>query len=136
MKKKKYILIVPIVVLIVSIIVICYILLTKVDKVNDIVNLNAVNKIVLMDGANGDLVEVTDEQQKKNIINSLDKLELKKYNGEDEDGWIFAIMLGTDNAEIKLTFISVEKCIDSKGNEYIIKNVDDNMKNLCNCFLN
>ena len=78
---------------------------------------------------------MTDEHQKKNIINSLDKLELEKYYGEDEDGWVFAIILDTDKSEIKLTFRGLERCIDSNGKEYIIKNVADNLKNLCNSFL-
>ena len=124
-------------VLIVSIILIVYcVLLTRVNKVSDLVNLDSVNKVVLMDGSNGNYTDVNDEKEMDAIIKSLDKLELKRYHGEDSTGWVFAIILKTNNSEYKITFQGVERCVDDNGNEYIIKNADDNLKNLSESYLN
>ena len=124
-------------VLTVSIILIVYcVLLTRVNKVSDLVNLDSVNKVVLMDGSNGNYTDVNDEKEMDAIIKSLDKLELKRYHGEDSTGWVFAIILKTNNSEYKITFQGVERCVDDNGNEYIIKNADDNLKNLSESYLN
>ena len=110
-------------------------MVTKVKNVNDIVNLDSVNKVAIVNGGNGDIVDVIDENQKKAIIDSLKKLKLSSYDGEATAGWTFAIILSKDDGEVKLVFQGVNRIYTNDGHEYTIKNVDDNLKKICDSFI-
>lgn len=134
MNKKKAIICSISILVVVAIIIFC-ILYIKVRKVNDFMNLDSVKKVSIFNGTNGEIVDVIDDNQKKDIINSLDNLELSSYNGEKMPGWTFAIILSDGEDEVKLTFKGVKRLSINSGCEYTIKNVDDNLQKLCDSFM-
>ncbi len=121
--------IVVIIVVITVIIILCNKSTSDVIEINDLVDLSSIDSIVLVNGRNGDITELFDEEEMKGILNSLHNLKLTKTNSEDNTGWIFALLLTSGNSETKITFIDKDKCkID--GNEYTIQNCDSKLMEL------
>ena len=124
--KKKQGIVIAIIVTIIVLIVVGYNIFTKVNKINDLVDLNSVNNIAIVNGSNGNIVELSDVEEKKGVVSSLDKLKLRKIDSDDSTGWSFAILVKTDKSEVKITFIDKETC-SINGSEYSIENVDTNI---------
>ncbi len=74
--------------------------------------------------------EITDEQQKIDILNGLEQLKLVEIQEEDSTGWTFAIVLETSNSEVKFTFLVEDKCTTGTGEKYQVKNMDTYFKKM------
>ena len=71
---------------------------SDVNEISDVMDLSSIDRFVLVNGSNGDIIESFDEEKMKGIISSLHNLKLTKTKLEDSTGWMFALLLRvTDN---------------------------------------
>ena len=78
-----------------------------------------ITKILVTDGNNGNVTELTKEQTDK-LYNKLTNTKIKKKVSEDASGWLYNIDIFRKNSSISIIVISNEECSIS-NKKYSIK---------------
>ena len=117
MKKKVCIVIIPLVL----VMVVVSIIILKSSSTQKMLSIpkEEITKILVTDGNNGNVTELTKEQTDK-LYNKLTNTKIKKKVSEDASGWLYNIDIFRKNSSISIIVISNEECsISSK--KYSIK---------------
>lgn len=117
MKKKACIVIIPLVLVmvVVSIIIVKSLSTQKMLSIPK----EEITKILVTDGNNGNVTELTKEQTDK-LYNKLTNTKIKKKVSEDASGWLYNIDIFRKNSSISIIVISNEECSIS-NKKYSIK---------------
>lgn len=117
MKKKVCIVIIPLVLVmvVVSIIIVKSLSTQKMLSIPK----EEITKILVTDGNNGNVTELTKEQTDK-LYNKLTNTKIKKKVSEDASGWLYNIDIFRKNSSISIIVISNEECSIS-NKKYSIK---------------
>ena len=117
MKKKVCIVIIPLVL----VMVVVSIIIVKSSSTQKMLSIptEEITKILVTDGNNGNVTELTKEQTDK-LYNKLTNTKIKKKVSEDVSGWLYNIDIFRKNSSISIIVISNEECSIS-NKKYSIK---------------
>ncbi len=117
MKKKVCIVIIPLVL----VMVVVSIIIVKSSSTQKMLSIpkEEITKILVTDGNNGNVTELTKEQTDK-LYNKLTNTKIKKKVLEDASGWLYNIDIFRKNSSISIIVISNEECSIS-NKKYSIK---------------
>ena len=117
MKKKVCI----VIILLVLVMVVVSIIIVKSSSTQKMLSIpkEEITKILVTDGNNGNVTELTKEQTDK-LYNKLTNTKIKKKVSEDVSGWLYNIDIFRKNSSISIIVISNEECSRS-NKKYSIK---------------